>query len=59
MELKKEPFSIERVICDVIESLNSWANVKAITLEKNLAENTPQVSIDPMRLGQSPYQSDR
>ncbi|MDD5585281.1 MAG: HAMP domain-containing sensor histidine kinase, partial [Candidatus Omnitrophica bacterium] len=52
MEFKKEASSIENIISEIVESLNTWAGTKTIELEKNIAGDLPEVAVDPMRLGQ-------
>ncbi|MDB4349551.1 cell wall metabolism sensor histidine kinase WalK [Omnitrophica bacterium] len=52
MELKRVGVSVERVIDGSIESLETWAKAKSITIDKMVQDQMPEVSIDPDRIGQ-------
>lgn len=52
MELKKQNIPIEKVIAEVMETLQTWAQTKAIALKKEVEEGLPDVSIDPDRITQ-------
>lgn len=50
MELKLIPSSIEKVINESVESLDTWAKTKSIKIEKRIQEAIPQVNMDPDRI---------
>jgi PAS domain S-box-containing protein len=50
MELRLESGAIGAVIQSVCESLQPWASTKSITLTKRIAEDIPNVMLDPLRI---------
>ncbi|MBI4343130.1 MAG: HAMP domain-containing histidine kinase, partial [Candidatus Omnitrophica bacterium] len=52
MELRFETLAIGSVIDGVYESMEAWANSKAITLGKRLEDGLPSVTCDPARITQ-------
>lgn len=50
MELRCQPVSIEKVIQESIEGLNTWGKTKSIVLEKKIQDALPQVNIDANRI---------
>lgn len=50
MELRKEPSSVDKIIKEVVDALNTWAKTKSITLEVNSEEPLPEVHVDPNRI---------
>jgi len=52
MTVKLEPSSIEKIIDETCETLDTWAKTKAITIEKIIQQGIPQVPIDSLRIMQ-------
>ena len=52
MEIKREPYSVEKVIAESIEGLATWVKSKSINLEKEIESGLPEVNIDPNRITQ-------
>lgn len=52
MELRQEKISIESVINECIETLNTWAKTKSISIKKKIQEGLPEANIDPLRINQ-------
>lgn len=50
--LRPEFASIEKIVNEVIESLQTWANTKSIKIEKDIAKDIPEIYIDPNRITQ-------
>ena len=50
MELKHQPSSIEKIIEESVEGLNTWATTKSIEIMKKIQEGLPQVNVDPNRI---------
>lgn len=50
LELRREVLSIDRVVDDSIESLDTWAKTKSINIEKKLHAGVPEVNIDADRI---------
>jgi NtrC-family two-component system sensor histidine kinase KinB len=50
MEFKRENQSIEKVINESIENLNTWAKTKSINIESKIQGGLPKVNIDPNRI---------
>jgi PAS domain S-box-containing protein len=51
-ELKPEKISIESAINECIETLNTWAKTKSVTIKKKIQEGLPEVNIDPSKINQ-------
>jgi signal transduction histidine kinase len=52
LELKPQPSSIESIIKDSVDGLNTWAQAKSIALDKKIEEGIPLINADPDRLVQ-------
>ena len=50
MTLNPTPSSIEKLITESVESLDTWAKSKSITIAQKIQDNLPSVSIDPDRI---------
>jgi NtrC-family two-component system sensor histidine kinase KinB len=50
MEFKRQPSSIEKIIDESIEGLNTWAKTKSIEIVKKIQGDLPQVNIDSNRI---------
>ncbi len=50
MQLEKQLSSIKEIVDEVVETFNTWANTKSITIEKKIEANLPMVNIDPQRI---------
>ncbi|OGW75502.1 MAG: hypothetical protein A2Z72_02800 [Omnitrophica bacterium RBG_13_46_9] len=51
-KLRREASSIEKIINEVIESLETWAKSKSLKIEKDIEEKLPELEIDPNRITQ-------
>jgi PAS domain S-box-containing protein len=52
MDLKIETLAIDTVVSDCVDTLNSWAKGKSITLKKDIQAGLPALNIDPSRITQ-------
>ncbi len=52
MALERKISSIKEIIDETMETFNTWAETKSITLEKRIEENIPMVNVDPSRITQ-------
>jgi signal transduction histidine kinase len=52
VSLFRESSSISKIIEDSVIVFNSWAESKALKIEKVIADNLPQVNLDPNRITQ-------
>lgn len=52
LKLKREPVSIGDLVDDCLKNLSSWSETKSITVERNIPDGIPEVSIDPKRITQ-------
>ena len=52
MGLRLEKAPIERVIDECMETLNTWAKTKSISIKKKIQEGLPEVNIDSFRINQ-------
>lgn len=52
MEIKRESVSIKDVIFETVEGLSTWARSKSIQMSVDVADNLPNVNIDPNRIAQ-------
>lgn len=50
VELKREPCSIEKVIADVCDTLATWAETKAIKIERKIQAGLPYTNFDYNRV---------
>lgn len=50
MEFKRQPSSIEKIIDESLEGLNTWAKTKSIEIMKKIQEGLPQVNVDSNRI---------
>lgn len=50
MTLKPAPSSIEKLITESVESLDTWAKSKSITIAQKIQEHLPPANIDPDRI---------
>lgn len=50
IELKRKPVSIEKIIDEAIEGLNTWAKTKSIEMVKEIQGGLPQVNVDLNRI---------
>ncbi|PIU42090.1 MAG: hypothetical protein COS99_02090 [Candidatus Omnitrophica bacterium CG07_land_8_20_14_0_80_42_15] len=50
IELKREPISLESLINEAIEGLDTWAETKAITIDKRIQKGMPGINADHERL---------
>jgi NtrC-family two-component system sensor histidine kinase KinB len=52
MKMEFAGASIEALAAEVIQGLETWAQSKQVTLARQIEPGLPQVSMDPMRIGQ-------
>ncbi len=52
MELKYEPCSMDKIVSEVLETVETWAKNKNINLDKRLPPSLPEVPMDPDRVTQ-------
>lgn len=50
MTIKPVPSSIEKLITESVESLDTWAKSKSITIAQKIHDNLPLANIDPDRI---------
>lgn len=50
MTFKPVPSSIEKLITESVESLDTWAKSKSITIVRKIQDNLPPANIDPERI---------
>jgi signal transduction histidine kinase len=50
MQIKSRLSSIDKVICDSVESFSNWAKTKSVSLEKKVEEGLPEINMDPDRI---------
>jgi len=50
MEIRPMPESIDKVIYESVETLNTWAKTKSINIETKIESGLPQVNIDSARI---------
>lgn len=50
MEFKRQLSSIEKIVDESIEGLNTWAKTKSIVLEKKIQGGIPQANVDSNRI---------
>jgi signal transduction histidine kinase len=50
LDLKPQPSSIERIINESVEGLNTWAQTKSINIEHKIQDGLPLVNVDADRL---------
>jgi PAS domain S-box-containing protein len=50
MILKRQPSSLEKIITESIDGLDSWAKTRAIKIDCRIQEVLPEVNIDPDRI---------
>jgi PAS domain S-box-containing protein len=50
--LRVEPASIDKIITDSVETLNTWAQTKSITINTEFQQDLPKLSLDAARINQ-------
>ena len=50
MKIQPQPSSIENIVQEAIEGLNSWAQSKSIQLVKKVEPGIPEINVDPNRI---------
>ncbi|MFH0732323.1 MAG: ATP-binding protein [Candidatus Omnitrophota bacterium] len=50
MQLKYETMSIDKVIDEAVENLETWAKTKYVKIVRKIQDGLPEVSIDPNRI---------
>jgi two-component system sensor histidine kinase VicK len=50
MELKLTVSSVEKIINESVESLDTWAKTKSINIKRKIQEGIPEVNIDPDKI---------
>ncbi|MBN1405670.1 MAG: PAS domain S-box protein [Candidatus Omnitrophica bacterium] len=54
-ELKRRPSRIEEIVDAAAQTLQPWANTKLITIDRNICNEIPEISMDPDRITQVLY----